>query len=126
MSNRSRSVAWYTNVLGFRVEEQSDLADARLRIAMLERDGFELELVELGGSRSARELLPGNDNPAMIQGFGKLAFSIPDLDAWATRLRSHGVRFIHAPAEDAIHRTRWFIVQDVDGNWLQFFAPSPR
>jgi len=35
---------------------------------MLERDGFELELVSLPKTRSAQQLLPGDDNPGMIKG----------------------------------------------------------
>jgi len=118
--NLSAAVHWYVDILGFKILKQAAFPDYKMSLAILERDDFRLELVELQGSSPAGKLLPGIDNPALIQGFGKLAFSVQDLDAWEARLKSKGVRFQLKPREDREEGTKSFIVLDDSGNWIQF------
>jgi len=126
VANLDESVRWYADTLGFTVVTQRAFAGQRLRLAILERDGFRVELVELEGSQPAAKLLPaGAGNPAMIQGFGKLAFTVGDFDAWLARVRRAGVRFQLEPQTNAEDGTRSFIILDNNGNWLQFRSVRP-
>lgn len=114
------SVAWYREHLGFVVLRQQDFPDHHVRVALIERDQFRVEIVELAGSAAPARFLPAFDNPAQMQGFGKLAFRVDDLDAWATKLRSEHVRFHREPSESSPDGSRSFIVLDNARNWLQF------
>jgi methylmalonyl-CoA/ethylmalonyl-CoA epimerase len=119
------SIAWYRDKLGFELVRDTAFASYGVRIAELRRDAFHIELVQLDGSRAGNTLIPGLDNPALIQGFGKLAFRVPDVAAWATALEARGVTFILPIRENPADRSRSFIVRDNAGNWLQFVQTVP-
>lgn len=121
------SAAWYSENLGFKVVKKMDFPDYKLRITLLDRDGFRLELVQLGGSVPPAKVLPEwGSNPALLHGFGKLAFQVADVDAWAGRLKEKGIKFQIEPRDNAEDGTRSFIVLDRDGNWIQLVGPLPR
>lgn len=119
------AIRWYEENLAFKVARRLAFPEATLAIAMLERDGFKLELVEIAGSAPLSKLVPGGDNPAMIQGFGKLAFWVRDPDVWAARFKAREVHFQMQPRDDPEDGTRSFIVLDCGGNWVQITGPKP-
>lgn len=67
-----------------------DFPDHMLRIAILERNGFRLEIIQTEGSQSP-----------------------------ARRLKEKGVRFQLEPLKDEKNGSKSFIVLDPDGNWIQ-------
>ena len=116
------SEQWYMGNAGFALKWERELAESR--IALLERDGFQLEIVQLERSVPPAQLVPGT-NPARIRGFGKLAFRVDDADRVAARLHANGVTFQLEPRDDPSEQTRSFIVLDNEGNWIQFIGPMP-
>ncbi len=123
VADREASIGWYVDNLGFRLEDKRDFPEYKLRVAMLERQGFFLELVELAGSVPPDHCVHGIDNPALLRGFGKLSFEVEDAAALAKELKARGVRFQLKPGEDREPGSISFIVLDIDGNWLQFKQP---
>lgn len=119
VSNLETSAAWYVDHLGFRLVDKKEFPDYKLRIAILERDRFRLELVQTEGAQSPSRLAPGSDNPARILGFGKLAFLVTDVDARARRMKEKGLKLQLEPTRDDKDGTKSFIVLDPDGNWIQ-------
>jgi predicted enzyme related to lactoylglutathione lyase len=61
------------------------------------------------------------DDRAKIQGPGKPAFVVDDLDATAARLKARKVQFVREITREGSAGQRWFIVSDNSGNWIQFF-----
>ena len=112
------SVAWYQKNLGFEVTERKEFPTPPLKVAFLQRDGFRMELVELKDSFSIKRYAPDLDNPAMLQGIGKLAFAVDDLDALVTQLTKNGVslRFDFRKPQD---KEKAVIVFDNAGNWIE-------
>ena len=109
VSDLDRSVAFYTERLGFELihtQEQSNAytrklvgyPDAHLRIAQIRIgddpgiSGHQLELVQYVSPRGTR-----GDISIANPGAAHLAFAVADLDAEYTRLRTHGVRFFSPP-----------------------------
>jgi catechol 2,3-dioxygenase-like lactoylglutathione lyase family enzyme len=126
--NVDEAINWYRNNLGFVVKEKKDFPQYSLRIAFLELNGFEIELVEDKKSVSLAAIhkyLPEADDGTKIQGFVKLAFTVGDVAALASRLKSKGVRFqIDITKSNRKEGTEFFIVRDNNGNWLQFSGKS--
>jgi methylmalonyl-CoA/ethylmalonyl-CoA epimerase len=116
------AIAWYREMLEMTLVREIPVPDQKMRIAILERDGFRVELVELAGSAAPSVLVPKSDNPALIQGFGKIGFTVAELDRWEQSLRAKGVRFQLEPRAGA-DGSRSFIIVDRHGNWLQFSTP---
>ncbi len=124
VANLDETIKWYHDNLGFAIKKKSELPRYSLRIAFVEANGFTLELIEFKNSVSYEAIqkqFPNVDDRAKIQGPGKLAFSVADLEALATRLKSKKVHFFRDITHDEDSAQRWFIVSDNNGNWIQFF-----
>ena len=124
VGNLEDSVKWYQEMLGFNlVRPIMDFPAHEVRIAFLELNGFRLELVEKKHTFPVRKKFPELDEA--IQGFKKLAFSPDDIESLAALLKKKDVTFRYHVTVDKQFDTKWFIVEDLDGHWIQFFQPLP-
>jgi catechol 2,3-dioxygenase-like lactoylglutathione lyase family enzyme len=120
------SAEWYEKHLGFQKRETITLPD--LRIAFLVSEGFHLEIVEDKRAFTREGLekripeMKHLDNP--VAGISKLAFKVTDLDAFAAKLKSEGVKFQTGIMEAKGNWPRSFIVLDNNGNWIQLVQSS--
>ena len=124
--NVDASYAWYRTHLGFEVMRLPYSYAPGMRVGFLRRGEFRLELVEAAGSRPRSAALPDTTNqmsPLSLQGFYKLGFQVPDLDALVAHFRTAGIAPRFGPTSDSSFQVRFFIVADPDGNWVQFFQP---
>lgn len=122
--NFDETIKWYRDNLGFTVIRQKDLPKLSLRVAFIELNGFQLEVIEFKQSvpfETIQKQFPNVDDRAKVQGFGKLAFLVDDIEAAAARLKRNEVKFIRQISYDEESGTKWFIVVDNSGNWIQFF-----
>jgi catechol 2,3-dioxygenase-like lactoylglutathione lyase family enzyme len=122
VANLDASVRWYGEALGFRETKRLNLPASSLRISFLEHNGFRLELIEFKDSVSLeaiRSKFPGVDDRAKVRGFGKLAFAVPKIREAASALKAK--KFVRDVTREKDTGETWFIVEDVDGNWVQFF-----
>lgn len=118
------AVKWYQENLGFQVVKKMDLPKYSLRIAFADRNDFRLELIEFKQSVSFEAIqkqFPVIDDRAKIQGLGKFAFRIDNIEAAADALKKKGVKFEVELYEDKEFSERTFIISDNSGNWIQFF-----
>jgi|GEM_PF-477034 len=116
------SVAWYGDIFAFREVKRYDFPDDEMRLAFLERDGFELELIEIAGTPPFDAPDPGN--PATRRGMVKAAFHSDDIEALYRHAVGAGAR---VQSELAVSRRtggRFFILLDPDGNWIQVYGPA--
>jgi methylmalonyl-CoA/ethylmalonyl-CoA epimerase len=124
VANLDLSVRWYCEMLGFRETRRLNLPDSSLRISFLELNGFRLELIEFKNSVSLAAIqskFPAVDDRAKVQGFGKVAFAVTSVRDAAALLKRKEVKFVREVTQEKDTGETWFIVEDVDGNWLQFF-----
>ena len=122
------STAWYRDKLGFKLARSMDLPAYKVRIAFLELNGFTLELVEFQSSVSfetVKARIAELEDRDHLQGFAKLGFRIPDVDALASALKAGGVKLRMEPTDERELHDRFFLVEDPDGNTLQFFQRLP-
>ena len=114
----------YEEKLGFRRTKTLDLPEHKLRIAFLELNGFTLELIQFQQSVSLADIrhsIPELKDRDHLQGFVKLGFRIPDVDALAASLKASGVKLRMEPTDDPQFHDRFLLVDDPEGNTLQFF-----
>ena len=124
VANLDVSVGWYRNMLGFREMRRLNVPSSSLRISFIELNGFRLELIEFKDSVSysaIRSKFPAVDDQAKVQGFGKLAFAVTNVGEVAGSLKSKKSSFVREVTQEKDTGEIWFIIEDVDGNWLQFF-----
>lgn len=124
VANLDTSVRWYRDMLGFRETRRLNVPDSSLRISFLELNGFRLEMIEFKDSISSaaiRSKFPAVDDQAKVQGFGKLAFAVTNVGEVAASLKDKKIKFVREVTQEKKTGEIWFIIEDPDGNWLQFF-----
>ena len=114
-----KAVAWYTDALGLRVDEEAIVVMANLRFAMLiGPDGFRLELLARTGSapglRAANPL-----EAALTEGYGHVAFEATDLDALFQHLVSKGAGVVWDPRPAPVPHARMAWLTDPEGNLIE-------
>lgn len=116
------SIQWYEDHLGFIVLSTNEYPEYDLSIAMMERKGFNLELIQHGDSISQHSVLPDKSNPATLQGIIKLAFWIDNVKAKAREFKDLDMDFKMELRVNDEAETMSFIVTDIAGNWIQFIG----
>jgi catechol 2,3-dioxygenase-like lactoylglutathione lyase family enzyme len=121
----SRTAEWYVRNLGFKTTRTMDFPQYdSLRIIFLKRDAFELELIQKKASFDIRKYVPDYDNEkAPVQGFTKVAFMVRGVKQLVDSLRQNGVKILYGPFDDEPFGIRTVIIEDSDGNLLQFSEP---
>ena len=123
--NIDSSAAWYHKYLGFDVVEKKNFSDRKMQIAVLKNNGVRIELVQLEKSVRTNQLIPNLKNPAIIQGYGKVAYEVMNIKKTVRMMKSNGVQFLR---ELGISRVGQFagykvcIVLDCDSNWVQLYG----
>ncbi|MGY6548309.1 MAG: lactoylglutathione lyase [Roseinatronobacter sp.] len=131
-----RSLAFYRDVLGFRLVTQLDFPEARFSLYFLQPRGHAdqadgtmaqtfgaaglLELTHNWGSEgSTTEMHSGNLDP---KGFGHICVAVPDIEAACARFESMGVRFQKRLGAGGMKEIAFIL--DPDGYWIEIVQPS--
>ena len=120
VSNLEESVKWYTENLGFEPVKRLDLPEVQFRVAILEYQGFGVELIEVKGS-TKNPLAWNEPGPQhRIQGIVHFAFRVNDLERDRESLSRQGARFACEPTVLEGLGIRYFHIFDNDGNLIEF------
>jgi lactoylglutathione lyase len=139
VSDLERSVAFYTDVLGMRVERPpTELSGewisgvvgypgTRLRSAFVGvGDGHSIELLQYLTPAGSRSPAPAGRNRV---GAAHAGMVVDDACGWYERLKAAGVEVLAPPALRDVEYP-WaryaFYFRDPDGNWLEFAERAPR
>jgi catechol 2,3-dioxygenase-like lactoylglutathione lyase family enzyme len=111
--------AWYVSSLGLEVEFEFALDHVDLRgVMLLSADGHRVEL--LHRPESAQGLQAANPvEAALTQGFGHVAFDVPDVDAAYAALLAAGAGDRMSPRPSPEPGVRMAYVADPEGNLLE-------
>jgi catechol 2,3-dioxygenase-like lactoylglutathione lyase family enzyme len=125
VSNAERSTAWYEEYLEFKCYKRMDLPQYdSLKINFLKRDGFEIELVQKATSFSVRDIVKEYDiDKAPLEGFVKLAFRVENIHETYRSIHHPRVKEIMGVTFDDAMSCDFFLIEDPDGNMLQFISP---
>jgi catechol 2,3-dioxygenase-like lactoylglutathione lyase family enzyme len=118
--NLDTSVAWYQSLFDLRVKDRQSLPERKIRLAILESPSFLAELIEDPSALDRRKLLANSPEGTNIQGHFKIGFKVTGMDGLLKRLQ-----ILKVPVEriytDSVSKKRNFLIQDPDGNLIQFF-----
>ena len=118
VTDLNRSIAFYTEVLGFGLGRWLRGPDGPTQIVFVDVPGggrVELFHHEEGASVAA----PRTDNRTL--GWNHVAFGVGDIDAEVARLKERGVRFTVEPGPRRPGGIRVAFFPDPDGNTLELF-----
>lgn len=118
----AKAAGWYSDFLGFSPVSKREFPDHGLKITVVELNNFRLELVEnpkVLYKTDALQKLSVED----VTGFSKVTFRVVDIRALYDQLQKKRAHFQIALKESNVNADElFFIVLDVDGNWLQFIG----
>ncbi|MDE1171243.1 MAG: VOC family protein [Verrucomicrobium sp.] len=120
VSNLDAAAGWYGEMLGFQAQAARRLELPHLRAALLQRDGFRLELIELYGSEASPLAWQEPDAQMKTRGYAHYAFQVADLDATIAALQAKGARFACEPGHLPALGIRYVHIFDLDGNLVEF------
>ena len=127
VSDLEVSTDWYSNNLGFSLDSSMQFPDYGMDINMLKLGEFQLELIEFYDSVSLdKSLLPSAHSN--VHGFIKIGFYTDSLPVIERSFAKAEVEIIAGPAElPALTSgkpwpSRFLLVKDPDGNYVQFFT----
>lgn len=124
VADAKASAKWYQQKLHFYIYKTMDLPEHHLKIVFLDLNGFSLELIQFAGAMSfevVKKRVPELTDRDRLLGFVKLGFQIAEVDALAAELKRDGTKLLMEPTEDREFHDRFLMLQDPDGNVLQFF-----
>lgn len=122
VSDLNKISDWYQNVLGFQFSRRIDFDKYGVHIHILELNGFGLELIEKQGAKSKKERMPDLVDSTLLHGLTKIAFFVEDIDVLADDLKEKNVKVVFDITDDPDDKSSWMIIEDPDGNVIQFFA----
>jgi hypothetical protein len=125
VKDASKAAEWYRQNLGFQITKTMDFPQHdSLRIVFLKLDVFELELIQNRTSFDITKYVPNYDQEkAPIRGIAKLAFMVQNVRLLADTLRLKKVKILYGPFDDKPFSIRSVIIEDLEGNLLQFSEP---
>jgi hypothetical protein len=120
VDNVDSSTAWYQSVFDLKIKNHIDDSQSGFRVVIMESSTFLLELMENKAWPDQKELLAGKPEGTRIQGFFKIGFKVTDMDACLKRLAA--LKIIPGRIyTDSETKRRNFLINDPDGNLVQFF-----
>jgi len=118
--NIDSSTAWYQSVFDLKVRNRINDTERGFRVMILESSTFLLELIENKSFLQQKKILADQPQGTRIEGFFKIGFNVPDIDACLKHLA--GLKIIPERIyTDSDTKKRNFLIEDPDGNLLQFF-----
>jgi lactoylglutathione lyase len=118
--------AWYSQAfyLQRELEVRIDALDLDIVMLISQESGHRVELLHRPGSRPG--LRAGNPAvAALTEGFGHIAFDVPDLDAAHQRLVSMAAREVMAPQPSPEPGVRMSFLADPEGNLIELVERHP-
>ncbi len=112
------ALAWYDHVLGAELISSFPLADNSGKGALVRVGKCRLELLEINASVGS-----GATGEALLRqrGINHLCFTVDDLIATTSELKSRGVKFVWDPRDMPDLGLRIALFEDLDGNLLELW-----
>lgn len=113
---------WYQEKLGLAVVGSGETPDKIVKFVLLQGAGLVVELIQHGQAQPRSKAAPALTESYQIHGIFKAGLIVAELDHLYEGLKKKGVTIAHdiMPAQDVPMRS--FIVEDPEGNLVQFFG----
>ena len=118
VTDLDRSVAWYTDVLGFQLVMPTDEPGFRRALLAHPGTGMFLGLTQHERSNGA----PFDEANTGLDHFSLVVADRDELDAWARHLDDKGV--VHSPISEPFYASV-LVFRDPDNIQLELFVPKP-
>ena len=115
------SAQWYADKLGLKVVLQPAKTNGA-SVVVLEGGGLIVELIQMDGSQPLTAVAPAIKDKLLVQGIVKVGAIVENFDQTVALLRARHVTIVLGPYPASAEQRANIIVQDNDGNLIQFFG----
>lgn len=121
VADAEASADWYSAKLGlkiiFRPPPTNDAT-----VIVLEGGGLMVELIQQADARPLREVAPSISNEVLIHGIFKVGVIVEDFEKTLAILKERNVPILFGPFPATAEQRANVIIQDNEGNLIQFFG----
>lgn len=115
------AVEWYIKNLGLKIRNINENKERGSKIVNLENPNLLVELIYIVSAVDKNEALKKYPEGSRVAGFMKTGFVTEKFDEWHAFLESQNVKFRGSTVTDSHSGKRTFLIEDPEGNVLQFF-----
>ncbi len=118
--NIDSSTLWYQSVFDLKFRNRINDTARGFRVVIMESSTFLLELIENKSFLQQKKIVADKPEGTRIERFFKIGFNVPDMDSCLKHLA--GLKIIPERIyKDSDTKKRNFLIEDPDGNLVQFF-----
>jgi catechol 2,3-dioxygenase-like lactoylglutathione lyase family enzyme len=121
VKDMSASIAWYSDMFGFKVLDKKEFPDVGFKQSNLNRGAVNIELIELNSALSPEDVIPNYNSKTRLIGIFKTGFLISEFDKFIRHLTQKSIAFHGQIVKNEASSKRMVIVKDPDGNRIQLF-----
>ena len=120
VSDNDSTSLWYENVFGVRLLKEIKPADGLVHIRIEGNEFLMVEILEMKESRNIVDCNLKQEQAHLLQGFFKAGLFVRDAAKAEQYFKSKGIAIRHPLFHDKETATSSFILEDPNGNMLQF------
>jgi catechol 2,3-dioxygenase-like lactoylglutathione lyase family enzyme len=124
--NADSTSLWYENVFGLKLLKEIKTADGSAYGRIEGNEFLMVEILELKDSRDISDCNLRKQQAHLLQGFFKVGLFVSDVEKAEQYFRSKGIAIRHPLFHDSQTSTSAFILEDPNGNMLQFIQGKNR
>lgn len=117
--NIEASIAWYHDVLGFRVVWRTVIPGLDVTLVQMKGAGFLLELFEVPGAAPLPEGRSHPNTDFRTHGVKHFALEVSDAPGFVEELRARGVRLVHTAEFEGTYGA---FILDNSGNLIEIWS----
>ena len=119
--NAEETVNWYQEILGFEVLKEVAYSDQGLKVKIIEKDGFQIEIIENKDSVAPEKCVSKYDvKKPIIQGLIKMSLLVEDIEYLVATLKEKKVEFVMNLISQKELKVKCCLILDLNKNLIQF------
>jgi hypothetical protein len=119
-SNSDSSSQWYETVFTMKLLKEIKQPDGSVNVRIIGNENIMVEIIQLQNSKVLSDCSLKKGEAHLLRGYFKTGFFVKDIAKAEAYFKNRGIGIKHGPFDDTETATRSFIIEDLQGNALQF------
>jgi hypothetical protein len=124
VTDADSTAGWYEEMFGLKLLKEIKTADASAHIRIEGNELLMVEIIQMKRSKAISDCQLQQDQSHLLKGFFKTGVFVRDVQKAEDYFKSKGVTIRHSVFSDKETATRSFILEDPNGNLLQFIQEN--
>jgi catechol-2,3-dioxygenase len=126
VSDADSAAKWYEEMFGLKLLKEIKTSDGSAHIRIEGNSSFMVEIIQVKDSKTLTDCQLQKDQSHLLRGFFKTGVFVSDIQKAEDYFKSKGVAIRHSIFSDKETATMSFILEDPNGNMIQFIQDNNR